>query len=127
MHTCASSAGLSQRDLSFARFAGTLQTPQLLGSVMMAFPSRQHALEMNCGLPAASALSYWAALVPRGSHVREFAPYLIHLSIAIPIHLHSPPIGAYHMSEVNVRVSLLGSKRFFFHRSLLGNMLMERP
>jgi hypothetical protein len=93
-----------------------LQNPQLLDFGMMAFTSRQHALEMNCGSPAPSALSYWAALVPRGSHVREFAPYLIHLSIAIPIHLHSYRIGAYHMWQSNTRVSLLGTKRVFLVR-----------
>ena len=102
MHSCGCSTGLSQREPSFARFACTLQTPQLLGFAMMAFTSRQHAREMNCGPAATSALSYWAALVPRGSHVREFAPYLIHLSIAIPIHLHSHCVGAYHMCDVNV-------------------------
>jgi hypothetical protein len=114
--SCSCSAGPSQRELSFARFACTLQYPRLLAFVMMAFTSRQHAPEMNCGPAAPSALSYWAALVPRGSHVREFAPYLIHLSIAIPIQLHSRPIAAYHMCEGSARVSLLGSKRVFIVR-----------
>jgi hypothetical protein len=52
---CSCSAGPSQRELSFARFACTLQYPRLLAFVMMAFTSRQHAPEMNCG-PAASLL-----------------------------------------------------------------------
>lgn len=106
---------LNESCRSLALFC-TLPTPQLLDFVMMAFTSRQHALEMNCGAAAPSALSYWAALVPRGSHVREFAPYLIHLSIAIPIHLHTHPIAAYHMCVVSNSVSLLGSKRVFIVR-----------
>lgn len=34
-----------------------------------------------------------AVAVPRGSHVQPSKPYLIHLSIAIAIHLHSRRIG----------------------------------
>jgi hypothetical protein len=39
------------------------------GLLMMAFASHQYALEMNSGSAASSLLSYWAAVVPRGSHV----------------------------------------------------------
>jgi hypothetical protein len=59
IHSCDCFAGPPQREPSFARFSCTLQTPQLLGFMMMAFTSRQHALEMNCGPAATSALSYW--------------------------------------------------------------------
>jgi hypothetical protein len=82
------------------------------GLFMMAFTSHQHALEMNCGSTASSSLSYWAAVVPRGSHVREFAPYLIHLSICDSNPSPQPLYRASRWVEVFVRVLLLGNKKF---------------
>lgn len=92
----------------------------------------KHALEMKYGAAAGSALSYWAAYVPRGSHVREFAPYLIHLSIAIAIHLHTRLTGL-----ARTRTFLLGivsywtTEKFYSiasrHRSIHSSCPTARP
>jgi hypothetical protein len=64
-------------------------TPLLLDCVvcrsMMAFSSRQHALEMNCGPHAPWSLSYWAAS-RRLRSARQLGLDLIHLSIPTLLH-----------------------------------------